>query len=156
MKNILPFLLSFLLLGGLTACTRSVSENKPQTYTDSHHHTAAQAQTDTDPTVIDCGNTLTTLYIGDKQYTFMGGCSVTLTDILTNLDYDPDKMCKCLPEYTVDTEYGKGYGISLNGNEGYARCGNAQADLTQEQVQKISEIISTVQRDDFDDLLEKK
>ena len=93
-----------------------------------------------DPFTGYCGNTQTTLYVDGKAYTFMGGHSVTLTDILLNLDYDPMKVCRCLPEYTVDTEFGTGYGIHLS--EGYARSEKGQADLTREQIDAIREIIN--------------
>ena len=103
------------------------------------HQAAATAQTVDDPFVGYCGNTQTILHIGDKEYTFMYGNSVTLTDILLNLNYDPMRICRCRPEYTVDTEFGKGYGINLTA--GYARCEKGQADLTQEQIDTIAEII---------------
>ena len=106
---------------------------------DHSHQAAATAQTVDDPFVGYCGNTQTTLHIGDKEYTFMYGNSVTLTDILLNLNYDPMRICRCRPEYTVDTEFGKGYGINLTA--GYARCDKGQADLTQEQIDTIAEII---------------
>ncbi len=106
---------------------------------DHNHQAAATAQTVDDPFVGYCGNTQTTLYIGDKEYTFMYGNSVTLTDILLNLKYDPMRICRCRPEYTVDTEFGKGYGINLTA--GYARCEKGQVDLTQEQIDQITEII---------------
>lgn len=73
------------------------------------------------------------------------GHSVTLTDILVNLDYDPDKVCKCLPEYKVDTEFGKDYGISLSGS--YVRCEKGQAELTEEQVKTVKEIIEWAKED---------
>ena len=106
---------------------------------DHNHQVAATAQTVDYPFVGYCGNTQTTLYIGDKEYTFMYGNSVTLTDILLNLKYDPMRICRCRPEYTVDTEFGKGYGINLTA--GYARCEKGQADLTQEQIDTITKII---------------
>ena len=106
---------------------------------DHSHQAAATAQTVDDPFVGYCGNTQTTLHIGDKEYTFMYGNSVTLTDILLNLKYDPMRICRCRPEYTVDTEFGKGYGINLTA--GYARCDKGQADLTQEQIDTLAEII---------------
>ena len=59
--------------------------------------------------------------------------------MLVNLDYDPMHVCRCRPEYTVDTEFGTGYGINLTA--GYARCDKGQADLTQEQIDTIAEII---------------
>lgn len=92
-----------------------------------------------------CGNTLTTVTHGGLlpeevswSVTFMGSDSVALTDLLLYLDYSGD-ICKCLPEYTVDTEFGKGYGISLS--ESYARYEDGQASLTTEQVAQILEII---------------
>lgn len=108
------------------------------------HQAAAEPQTVENPFTGYCGNTQTTLYIGDKKYTFMYGHSVTLTDILLNLDYDPMRVCRCLPEYTVDTEFGTGYGIHLT--QGYARCEKGQADLTQEQIDTIAGIIQWAER----------
>ena len=69
----------------------------------------------------------------------MYGHSVTLTDILANLDYKQGKTCRCMAEYTVDTEFGLGYEINLT--EGFARYKKGQADLTQEQIDTIAEII---------------
>ena len=108
---------------------------------DGHSHSPAnEAQTVDDPVSGYCGNTQTTIYFdNDKSYTFMSGNSVTMTDILVNLKYDKNKLCKCLPEYKVDTEFGIGYGINLT--EGYARCDKGQADLTREQIDKLKEII---------------
>ena len=108
---------------------------------DGHSHSPAnEAQTVDDPVSGYCGNTQTTIYFdNDKSYTFMSGNSVTMTDILVNLKYDKNKLCKCLPEYKVDTEFGTGYGINLT--EGYARCDKGQADLTREQIDKLKEII---------------
>ena len=93
-----------------------------------------------------CGNTITTIaykYFGkgdDKSWTksFMGGNSVALTDLLRHLDYK-EGICRCLPEYTVDTEFGTGYGINLT--EGYARYNGSQVSLTAEQVKEISSIM---------------
>ena len=82
---------------------------------DSHSHSPAnEAQTVDDPVTGYCGNTQTTIYFDNgKSHTFMSGNSVTMTDILVNLKYDKNKLCKCLPEYKVDTEFGTGYGINL-------------------------------------------
>ena len=115
--------------------------------TETHsHQPAAKAQTVSDPVSGYCGNTQTTIYFEDgSSHTFMYGHSVTLTDILVNLDYDPDKMCKCLPEYKVDTEFGKDYGISLSGS--YARCEKEQAELTEEQIETIKKIIEWAKED---------
>lgn len=105
------------------------------------HQPTEEEQIVSDPFVGYCGNTRTTIYFDDgKSCSLMPGNSVYLTDVLHNLDYDKKKLCKCLPEYTVDTEFGLGYGINLT--EGYARYDNGQAELTQEQIDKIKEIIS--------------
>ena len=107
---------------------------------DHTHQPATEPQTVDDPVTGYCGNTWTTLHLPNGQdYSFMYGHSVTLTDILANLNYDPMKVCRCLPQYTVDTEFGTGYGINLA--EGYARCDKGQTDLTKEQVETIREII---------------
>ena len=110
---------------------------------DGHTHKKAdEPQTVSDPYSGYCGNTMTAVRCGDKECSFMGGNSVYITDLLLNLDYDPKKVCKCLPEYTVDTEFYQGYGVNLSG--GYARCDKGQAELTGEQVDKLREILYSV------------
>ena len=68
------------------------------------------------------------------------GCGlVAATDLLLYLDYQ-EGICRCLPEYMVETEFSdEPYGISLT--EGYARHGDSQVDLTQEQVELIHDIL---------------
>jgi len=107
---------------------------------DHSHQIVEEAQTVEDPITGYCGNIQTTLYVGEKAYTFQYGYSVTLTDILVNLRYDPMGVCRCAPEYTVDTEFGTGYGINLT--QGYARCEKGQANLTQEQINAIAQIVA--------------
>lgn len=105
------------------------------------HGPTNEEQTVDDPVTGYCGNTQTTIYFDNgKSYTFMGSESVALTDLLVNLKYDPNKLCKCLPEYKIDTEFGIGYGIRLDG-EGYARCDKGQAELTAEQIETATNII---------------
>lgn len=65
----------------------------------------------------------------------------TLKDILQNLEYDPHKVCRCLPQYRLNAEFGS-YGIHLT--EGYARCDVGQASLTAEQRQIIRQIFDTL------------
>lgn len=94
-----------------------------------------------------CGNTVTTIRRhpgnGEESWekSFWGDDSVALTDLLLYLDYKDD-ICKCMPEYTMDTEFGEGYGINLT--ESYARYGDKQTALTEEQVKEIREIIERV------------
>ena len=101
--------------------------------------TALSPQTVADPITGYCGNTLTTIRCGEQEYTFWGSNSVTLTDILVNLEYKQEKLCKCRPEFYVDTDFGSDYGVNLN--SGYVRCEKGQADLTAEQVKQIEDIL---------------
>ncbi|MBQ8894681.1 MAG: hypothetical protein IJ043_09795 [Clostridia bacterium] len=102
-----------------------------------------------------CGNTLTTLQLCDEfgtpngeEYTFMAGPSVTLTDLLRRLDYDPEKVCKCCSySIAVTTEFGGPYYISFS--ESYARCKEGQADLTPEQLETIQTITADLQNGKF-------
>lgn len=109
------------------------------------HQLAENPQIVKDPITGYCGNTQTTVKIEGKEYTFMYDNSVALTDLLVNLDYNKYKVCKCLPQFQVVTEFGS-YGIHLT--EGYARCEKGQAPLTREQINTIREIIEEVQSAD--------
>ncbi len=104
------------------------------------HAPAAVPQTVDDPVTGYCGNTVTEVKRNGETFSFWGSDSVTLTDILINLNYDPEAVCRCLPEFTVDTEFGDGYGVNLT--ETYARCDQGQAPLTIEQTETIQEIIN--------------
>ena len=105
-----------------------------------HNHQAAEeAQTVDDPVTGYCGNTWTTLYIDGKEYGFMGSNSVALTDLLVNLNYDPNKVCRCMPQYKADTEFGKNYHIHLD--YAFVRCDKGQAELTAKQVEQIRAVI---------------
>lgn len=107
---------------------------------DSHSHVPAKTPLPVDDPVSGyCGNTVTEVVWNSEAFSFWGTDSVTLTDILINLAYDPEQICRCLPEFTVNTEFGAGYGVNLSG--AYARCEKGQAALTAEQVDKIREII---------------
>lgn len=72
------------------------------------------------------------------EASFGGGDSAALTDLLLGLDYSGG-LCRCLPEYRVDTASGTDYGVNLT--EGYARHDGGQADLTEEQVRQIQDIL---------------
>lgn len=103
------------------------------------HEPAEEPQTVEDPVTGYCGNTVTEVTLDGETYFFWGGDSVNLTDIVINLAYDPAAVCKCLPEFTVDTEFGDGYGVNLT--ESYVRCEAGQAPLTAEQTEMIQGII---------------
>lgn len=90
-----------------------------------------------------CYNTVTKIsresQMGGEAWkvSFEGSDSVVLTDILLYLDYS-DGICRCQPEYNVDTEFGTGYGINLT--EGYVRHDGGQVSLTAEQLELIQGI----------------
>lgn len=105
-----------------------------------HTHTFDPEPDTADPASGYCGNIQTTVYFdGGKSYTFMATNSVTITDMLINLSYDKDEVCKCIPEYTVDTEMGEGYEVNLT--QGFVRYDNAQTALTREQNETLKGII---------------
>ena len=108
---------------------------------DHTHELANDPQTVDEPVTGYCGNTMTTIILDEKEYTFMGSDSVNLTDILINLKYDPMRVCRCAPEFTVKTEFGEPYGVNLS--QGYARCEEGQADLTEEQIEQICKILNS-------------
>lgn len=105
-----------------------------------HNHSPAEApQAVENPVSGYCGNTITSVSYGGEEYSFMGGDSITLTDILINLEYDPDQVCTCETEFPVTTEFGTGYHVNLK--KAFVRCDRGQADLTTEQVSKIQGVI---------------
>ena len=86
-----------------------------------------------------CGNTSATVTLDGSVYTIPGSDAVTLTAILENLDYDPQSVCNCLAEFTVETEVGTEYEVNLT--EYFARCGAGQAALTRKQADAIRAIV---------------
>lgn len=86
-----------------------------------------------------CGNTSATVTLDGSAYTLSGSDAVTLTAILENLDYDPQSICNCLAEFTVETEVGTEYEVNLTGY--FARCDAGQAALTRKQADAIREIV---------------
>ena len=86
-----------------------------------------------------CGNTSATVTLDGSAYTLSGSDAVTLTAILENLDYDPQSICNCLAEFTVETEVGTEYEVNLT--EYFARCDAGQAALTRKQADAIREIV---------------
>ena len=108
-----------------------------------HSHRFAEGGEEGRSTGAYCGNMLTTVYLEKMNFTLAGSDSVTITDILANLDYDPDAVCRCVAEFTVDTELLSG--IHVNLTQGFARCEKGQAALTEEQAQSLREIIDRLQ-----------
>ena len=104
------------------------------------HAPAEEPETVADPVAGYCGNTVTEVTLDGETYSFWGGDSVALTDILVNLVYDPGRVCRCPVEFTVDTEFGDGCGVNLA--ESFARCEAGQAALTAEQTEAIRDILA--------------
>ena len=86
-----------------------------------------------------CGSTSVTVTLDGSAHTIPGSDAVTLTAILENLDYDPQSICNCLAEFTVETEVVTEYEVNLT--EYFARCDAGQAALTRKQADAIREII---------------
>lgn len=103
------------------------------------HAPAAEPQTAEDPVTGYCGNTVTEVVLDGEAWSFWGSDSVALTDIVINLAYDPEAVCRCLPEFTVNTEFGDGYGVNLT--ESYVRCEAGQASLTEAQTEAVRAIV---------------
>lgn len=110
-----------------------------QAYEDSHHTPAEPAVSDK-PAVGYCGNIRTTVRMNGEEHSFMYDDSVALTDLLINLTYDPDTVCRCIAHITVETELGGPYYV--NPEEFFVRCDEGQAALTEEQVQIIQDILN--------------
>ena len=107
-----------------------------------HSHRFAEETESAGSTGAYCGNTVTKVYLDGETYSLGGSDSVTLTHILKNLPYNPEVVCRCMAEFTVDTETLTG--IQVNLTEAFARCERGQAALTEEQVQTIRRIVENL------------
>lgn len=142
MNRIACFVMALLLLSGCAANPNN--RETSSSAVEEHEHVQGLANNIVEhEEVAYCGNTQTTLRKMDGrnvvwETSFMYADSVALTDLLRWLDYR-EGMCRCLPEYQVDTEFGGVYGINLS--EGYVRYGDAQVQLTDEQLEQVRGII---------------
>lgn len=107
------------------------------------HAPAAAPEMAEDTTNGFCGNTSAVLYVDGQAHTLGGSPAIALTKILINLDYDPEKLCRCPAEYTADTETETGYELNLT--QSFARHGGGQASLTQEQVDTLRQIVEQLE-----------
>lgn len=118
----------------------ALGEEKADRPDDDHTHAPADEPESANGTDTGyCGNTSATVTLDGSAYTLSGSDAVTLTAILENLDYDPQSVCNCLAEFTVETEVGTEYEVNLT--EYFARCDAGQAALTRKQADAIREII---------------
>lgn len=104
------------------------------------HEPAEEPQLIPDPPAGYCGNTVTKVTLDESEYSFWGSDSVALTSLLESLLYDPERICRCLPEFDVTTEFGITYGVNLT--ETYVRTEAGQAPLTAGQAEEIQAIIA--------------
>ena len=116
----------------------SVSSMEEELFVD-HSHSFAEESDRTVNSHAYCGNMEVTVTIDTTAYSLTGSDAVMLTDILVWLDYDPNTVCRCMAEFTVDAETLSG--IQVNMTEAFARCERGQAALTQAQVQAIRTVI---------------
>ena len=79
-----------------------------------------------------------TVVVEGVGYSVSGEDAIAAAEFLQELEYNPAKVCKCLPQFRVVTQDGS-YGIHLN--EGYARCEEGQASLTQEQIDILRALV---------------
>ena len=79
------------------------------------------------------------ILVRGSRYSISEQDAAALRKILSKLNYNPHKVCRCLPQYTVVLA-GTEYGIHLD--EAYARCDDGQASLTEEQLQQIQNILN--------------
>lgn len=82
------------------------------------------------------------LQLKGEEYALSDDDNKLLEKMLMDLPYSLAKVCKCLPEFTIVTESGS---FDIHLNEGYSRCERGQADLTDEQIQTIREIMEAAQ-----------
>ena len=110
---------------------------------DHSHRYAEKEETDEEVPSGFCGNLTVTITMAGESHSMTGADALTLTEILRELPYDLNAVCRCVTEFTVDTETLKG--IQVNLTEGFARCEQGQAALTEEQAQILKDIIDSLQ-----------
>ena len=90
-----------------------------------------------------CGELTVTVTIAGEPHSLTGADALAMTEILRDLPYDPSQVCRCVAEFTVDTELLSG--IHVNLTQGFARCEKGQAALTEEQARILQDIIDSLQ-----------
>lgn len=138
-----------IFMGTMLNMEKDTNEGEEAVYIDHHHQLSEVEQTVENPIDGYCGNTITKLQECNtsREYEFYGTESVTLTDILINMEYKQEEICRCPAEYYVDTEFATGYEINLE--QGFVRCENGQAMLTEEQLEKVREVIERLESGDY-------
>ena len=81
-----------------------------------------------------------TVVVEGVSYSVFGEDAIAAAEFLQKLEYNPAKVCKCLPQFQVVTSNGR-YGIHLG--ESYARCEAGQAALSIEQESVLLRLLHT-------------
>ena len=85
------------------------------------------------------GSKSAVIHVQGKDYSIPREDAKIIWDILKKLDYHPCRVCRCLPKCELEIK-SKCYGLHFG--EGYARCDEGQARLTQEQLHAIQGVLS--------------
>lgn len=109
-----------------------------------HSHRFAEAKKEAEEVPSGfCGNLVTRITLDGVQHDLHGADSDAVTNILKSLEYDPDTVCRCMTEFTVDTETLAG--VQVNLTEAFARCELGQAALTGQQVAILRDVVENLQ-----------
>lgn len=84
-----------------------------------------------------CGNTLATIVLENKEYTFMLGDSIVLNALYLNHSFK-DNPCKCDGGIKIKTESGD---FTVNLEKHFVRSDKGQGQLTEKQATEIKDII---------------
>ncbi len=103
-----------------------------------HDHTPAEPYERSDDQGW-CGNMEASISWNGLNYALSGTEAVLLTDILYSLPYSEENLCRCMAEFTAQTEMGS-YEVNLI--EYFARFEGKQAALTEDQAEQIREILN--------------
>lgn len=143
MKKLTALILILLLLSSCTPQNNETVSHGEDASRETVQHTHTTTNSDnTVPNKIHatCGNVVSTIHFDkDTFYSFMYTESLTLHEMLTNLNYDSNKLCKCISEYQIEVDT-KNYEINLT--QSYARSDDGQVELTEEQVKTLKEVIA--------------
>lgn len=85
------------------------------------------------------GSKSAVIHVQGEEYSIPREDAKIIWDILKKLDYHPCRVCRCLPKCELEIK-SKCYGLHFG--EGYARCDEGQARLTQEQLHAIQGVLS--------------
>ena len=91
------------------------------------------------PKTASSGSKSAVIHVQGEEYSIPREDAKIIWDILKKLDYHPCRVCRCLPKCELEIK-SKCYGLHFG--EGYARCDEGQARLTQEQLHAIQGVLS--------------